>query len=62
MKEDSGCAICAAEPTKGGIPEAFADTCAVTMMAKGPSFNLCIEHYGRLFWSGTAYAEVPAHG
>ena len=62
MKEDNECAVCAAGPTKGGIPEAFTDVCMATTMARATSFNLCIEHYGRLFWSGTAYAEVPVHG
>ena len=62
MKEGNECAICAASTTKGGIPEAFADACAATMMAKAPSFNLCVEHYGRLFWSSAAYAAVPGHG
>ena len=62
MIEDNECAVCAAGPAKGGIPEAFADACAATMMARAPSFNLCVEHYGRLFWSGTAYAEALVHG
>ena len=58
------CDICRTVPaeSRGAIAEAFADLCATAAMTGAAGISLCVEHYGRLFWAGSAYAEVPVHG